>query len=241
MENRSVLGVLGLLVGASIAMVWELKSAPTTVPQPVAAALTEEPDQAATESDPWMHAPAVAQTYEKRISLQFDAADETRSKRVSTAQNDQMNRPPEEPVFSPPATAPAMPAGQTPASTTPRIEPEHLRISSVLVGGELIAAGLLPDSVLDDQEKHSKYIICFVMMTAEGQVPESARPRWDDFRLEDDHGVIASPLSEVQDKIAQPAGHSLVFFAIYNDSAPARLLYRTADDRFRPLPAFARR
>jgi hypothetical protein len=118
--------------------------------------------------------------------------------------------------------------------------PFHIHLKRVLVGEDVIAAGILSESAVEEHAKHDKYIVylefSFTNDTSAGRRTVSCR----DFRLEDNGGLIYSPLQS-SDYLSAELGPAKTAsggfaFALYNDSAPARLLYRTGGERFIPLP-----
>ncbi len=230
MDSRHMLGGLGLLVGASAAMMWELKTMPAVMPEPAAVTSDGETDESLAAAGEYAAEP----TAEDQTAPDPTILAETADGPAADAE------PPDEEARS--STQPAEPESPPRAAVPPpaTIDPARIRIKRVLVGGELVAAGIVPEAVLVEQEAHSKYIICFEIATTRDEHPAAALPRCEDFRLEDDQGVIAAPLAEVSSRRAAAPEHTRVFFAIYNDSAPARLLYRTADGAFRPLPGLTR-
>lgn len=115
----------------------------------------------------------------------------------------------------------------------------QIRMRRILIGQEAIAVGALPESTLEKHAKHNKYLVYFELsFTNLGE--QSRHVNSVDFRLEDSNGFIYSPLrsrDDLSDEIvAGKTAQGGVAFAVYNDSAPARLLYRTGPERFTPLP-----
>lgn len=130
----------------------------------------------------------------------------------------------------------AMPRPQTPA----RLRPEQLRVERVLVGGELVADGLLSPTIIEREQDRSRYLVYFELAALAEPDRATSLPACDEFRLDDREGAVYEPLCNLTGlRPARPVdGRAPVqlVFAVYNDSAPARLLYRGDTGEFAPLP-----
>ena len=106
-----------------------------------------------------------------------------------------------------------------------------------------MAARVIPESVFKEHEEHSKYLVYFELSTTGADASAAPMLHGEDFRLEDNEGAIYSPLTDAQDRLSSSAaiGHTRIIFAVYNDSSPARLLYRTTAGEFVPVAGPARR
>ena len=116
----------------------------------------------------------------------------------------------------------------------------EVRIRRILVGADVAAAAVIDEPELRKHERGGRYVVYFdLSVTNQGK---SAAPRisHDDFRLEDGKGMMYSPLkprNSLSGRL-EPAetARGGVAFAVYNDSAPARLLIRTGAETFQSLP-----
>ena len=115
-----------------------------------------------------------------------------------------------------------------------------VRVKRMVVGAEPIAAGLVTESMADEHAKHDKYLIHLSVCVTNTSTHQTHQTDYRDFKLEDDAGLIYAPLHP-NDAISadiHPGKTACggVAFAVFNDSAPARLLYRTGSGTYTPLP-----
>jgi hypothetical protein len=114
------------------------------------------------------------------------------------------------------------------------------RLDRILVGEDVITNGVLPEATLEEHAQHSKYVVYLELSVTTEGADRGQRVSHQDFRLEDTEGLIYTPIQSSNPLLAEPdvggAACIGVAFAVYNDSAPARLLYRTGEETFLPLP-----
>jgi hypothetical protein len=114
------------------------------------------------------------------------------------------------------------------------------RLHGFLVGQHVIAAGVIDESVLDAEEGHEKYLVYLDLSVTNRDDRRGCQFSHEDLRLQGTKGLVYTPLRPRDglraDLHAGETARGGVAFAIYNDSAPARLLYRTGPDSFAPLP-----
>lgn len=134
-----------------------------------------------------------------------------------------------------PSGAAARPAAPQPASAGSAAgggPAPAVKIHRILVGAAALQANVLPPEVARAQADADRYVVYF-QLSVSG--PSHTRVTYADFRLEDASGLIYNPL-RTRDALGEAPGGSGVAFAVYNDSAPARLMVRTGGDRFVALP-----
>ena len=104
----------------------------------------------------------------------------------------------------------------------------------------MVGNGLFRESTLDEQAKHGKYVVYFELSITSQVQRGNVSVSFQDFRLEDSAGLIYSPMRTSDSLSANLAPGKTagggVAFAVYNDGAPARLLFRTGEESFTPLP-----
>ena len=136
---------------------------------------------------------------------------------------------------APPPTAPA-PATR-PATATGRSL--SIRVVDVHVGADVVALGIVPEATLNQHAKSEKYLVYFELALTNTAAADARPVRFRDFQLQDRQGLLYSPLEPASaPSVAVPPGQtrrSGVVFAVYDDSAPARLLYKTAAGVYVPL------
>lgn len=232
LNHRHVLAFLGFLVGSLIGVYWEWS------PPPIEAGVQTQAGPAQTAVLPPAAVP-------------------------QTADHDQSTYSPEqqEPPVSPSGTRssePDRPEGDTsggevaPALNT---QPEQadpnqpvqavarsgsaVSVNRILVGEQLVTSGILAESTLAEHGERHQYIVYFELCLEEW-AEKQGPPLTDwDFRLEDAAGLTYAPLEFNR---ALPVSSSAeadcagVAFAVYNDSAPARVHYRAEGSTFVPLP-----
>lgn len=117
----------------------------------------------------------------------------------------------------------------------------QVRVNGILVGGQVSAAGVVSEAELDKQAKHDRYVVYFDLSVTNVVQRGVTRVSYEDFRLEDRKGLIYVPLPPKGALGAAVAPQQTVrggvAFAVYNDSAPERLLIRTGPETFSALPA----
>lgn len=116
----------------------------------------------------------------------------------------------------------------------------QIRLNRILVGEEVVTNGVIRESTLDEQAKHGKYVVYFELSITSQAQRSNVSVSFQDFRLEDGAGLIYSPIL-TNDRLSAILGPGKtarggVAFAVYNDGAPARLLFRTGEESFTPLP-----
>jgi hypothetical protein len=118
---------------------------------------------------------------------------------------------------------------------TAGVVPDSVTIGRLLVGAEVLRAGLVKETQARELARSDRYLVYFGLSVAGA----NGRATYEDFRLEDASGLIYKPL-RTRDALgtdgAPSAGAGGVAFAVYNDSAPARLLVRAGGERFVALP-----
>lgn len=140
-------------------------------------------------------------------------------------------RPRKQATTSVPATRPATATGRS----------LPIRVVDVHVGADVVALGIVPEATLNQHAQSGKYLVYFELaLTNTAAADADARPvRFRDFQLQDRQGLLYSPLEPASaPSAALPPGQtrrSGVVFAVYDDSAPARLLYKTAAEGYIPL------
>ena len=132
----------------------------------------------------------------------------------------------------------ASPAPVTrPTAATGRSLP--VRVVDVHVGADVVALGIVPEATLNQHAKSEKYLVYFELALTNTAAADARPVRFRDFQLQDRQGLLYSPLEPASaPSAAVPPGQtrrSGVVFAVYNDSAPARLLYKTAAGVYIPL------
>lgn len=132
--------------------------------------------------------------------------------------------------------------GAAPSNVPPADQnrPCQIRLKRILVGEEVLTNRVFPESALDEQAKHGKYVVYFELSISNQAQRSDLTVSFRDFRLEDSAGLIYSPLrtDDCLSAILEPGktARGGVAFAMYNDAAPARLLFRTGQESFTPLP-----
>jgi hypothetical protein len=116
----------------------------------------------------------------------------------------------------------------------------QIRLNRILVGEELVTNGVFEESTLDEQAKHGKYVVYFELSVTSQEQRQNISVSFKDFRLEDGAGLIYAPIG-TNDRLSAvlapgKSARGGVAFAVYNDGAPARLLFRTGEESFTPLP-----
>lgn len=137
------------------------------------------------------------------------------------------------------------PASRRQASRAVVRDPEtqrdfEVRIRRILVGADVAAATVIDEPELRKHERSGRYVVYFDLSVTNRAKSGAPRISHEDFRLEDGKGMIYSPLkprNPLSGRLA-PAetARGGVAFAVYNDSAPARLLIRTGAETFQSLP-----
>ncbi len=114
-----------------------------------------------------------------------------------------------------------------------------VRVAEVRVGAEVVALGIVPEATLNQHAKSGKYLVYFELALTNTAAADARQVRFRDFQLQDRQGLLYSPLEPAGTPSAElPPGQtrrSGVVFAVYDDSAPARLLYQTAAGAYIPL------
>jgi hypothetical protein len=133
---------------------------------------------------------------------------------------------------------PVVPTTDAPAVARNRRCQIHL--NRILVGEEVVTKGVFRDSTLDEQAKHGKYVVYFELSIRSQERRQNISVSFQDFRLEDSAGLIYAPI-HTNDRLSATlapgkTARGGVAFAVYNDGAPARLLFRTGEELFTPLP-----
>ena len=154
------------------------------------------------------------------------------------------SKDPQKPAAEKPARPPQKtPPGEAATSNVPpadRIRLCQIRLNRVLVGEEVVTSGVFRESALDEQAKHGKYVVYFELSIGNRARRRNLTVSFQDFRLEDSAGLIYSPLriADCLSATLEPGktARGGVAFAVYNDGAPARLLFRTGKESFAPLP-----
>ena len=143
-----------------------------------------------------------------------------------------------------PPTVDSDPAGSSPGPprfvTTEPNPPLGFRLHRFLVGQQVVAAGVIDESVLNDEEGHGKYLVYLDLSVTNQDDRRGCRFGHEDLRLQGSKGLVYTPVRPRDGlRATLEAGETArggVAFAVYNDSAPARLLYRTGPDSFAPIP-----
>lgn len=128
----------------------------------------------------------------------------------------------------------------TDVTSTARNRRCQIHLNRILVGEEVVTKGVFRDSTLDEQAKHGKYVVYFELSITSQERRQNISVSFQDFRLEDSAGLIYSPI-HTSDRLSATlapgkTARGGVAFAVYNDGAPARLLFRTGGESFTPLP-----
>ena len=130
-----------------------------------------------------------------------------------------------------------VPAGDRPAEPRPQL---RFRMHRFLAGQQVVTAGVMDESTLRAQKKHGKYLVYWDLSVTNEDGRRGCRFSYEDFRLQGNRGLVYTPV-QPRDYLSADlrAGATVrggVAFAIYGDSAPSRLLYRTGPDSFAALP-----
>jgi hypothetical protein len=130
-----------------------------------------------------------------------------------------------------------IPPSVHPAEPYPSLK---FRLHRFLVGQQVLAAGVIDESVLSAEEDHGRYIVYLDLSVTNQDEERGCRFSHEDLRLQGSKGLVYTPVRP-RDGLSADLGAGQtarggVAFAVYNDSAPARLLYRTGPDSFVPLP-----
>lgn len=230
--------IMGLLFGAASGILWEYKAATDAVPQSASAA-TETPTASAAADGARTSKRPTRPFNNVRPFAEPVAVSRGNANSPPTPQF--QNAVPQRNLYAQPQTPP--PSGAAPAynrqpAVRQPMDTRDIRVSRVFVGGELISAGIVSESYIKKQQGKSRYVVCF-------EVSAGAALRCEDFRLEDREGTAYDPLCNLDGRSAGAAsnGRSMlrVAFAVFNDSAPERLLYRSSDGRFAPVSSRAGR
>ena len=140
-------------------------------------------------------------------------------------------------VDSAPAASPPMPSSVHPTEPYPSLE---FRLHRFLVGQQVLAAGVIDESVLSAEESHGRYIVYLDLSVTNQDKKRGCRFSHESLRLLGTKGLVYMPVRPRDGLMADlGAGQTTrggVAFALYNDSAPAGLLYRTGPDSFARLP-----
>lgn len=233
-DARYLLLVIGLCLGGVAAVAWELSVDDAGSPSRAAAAATQPTDP---EPD---GAPSNSRTA-ARPARDPQSTQRLRPVPVNNSAENQVVRGPDRAEPLPQRTGPLTTSSTPRRRTRPasRVDVEELCVDRVLVGGEIIAAGLLDEPTVEEEQDHSKYFVCFELSWPD-EPKAVTPPRCEDFRVEDAKGETYEPLCDLKGvrAAAHPKGRGAirVVFAVFNDSAPERLLYRGDDGRFVPLP-----
>jgi hypothetical protein len=130
---------------------------------------------------------------------------------------------------------PGAPTSKNPTGAAPAaIAPGSVKVTRILVGADAQRAGVLDESLVREHADSDRYLVYFGLALDQAG-GAGQRLTYTDFRLEDASGLIYSPLRP-RDALNGQATSGGVAFAVYNDSAPARLLVRVGGERFAPLP-----
>jgi len=237
-RNRTtpVLFAIGAVVGLGgvVATEWDTLSA---WPQTASAAVQNEAGQPAKNMRPPRGSDRTTKYWIAPPASQLSAVS-----RPGTAPPGSALRPTTAPAARPPKPTRSEPQRSDQASRqdAPEPGPIDVRIERILVGGEALAAGVVDESLLNTHAKTDKYVVYFTLQVSPAGTRGTRRISFEDFRLEDRSGLIYTPLS-TRDRLSATLGagetaRGGVAFAVYNDSAPARLLLRTGADSFTPLP-----
>ncbi len=108
-----------------------------------------------------------------------------------------------------------------------------VHIHRVLVGGQVLDAGVVSQAVFREHDRGDRYLVYFDI---DVDIPGV---RYEDFRLEDGKGLIYEPIrthDALGSRNVDGASRGGVAFAVFNDAAPARLLRRSGPDSFAALP-----
>lgn len=116
----------------------------------------------------------------------------------------------------------------------------EVRIRRILVGADVAAAAVIDEPELRKHERSGRYLVYFELSVTNRSKRGVPRISHEDFRLEDGKGMIYSPLrprNPLSGRLGPgETARGGVAFAVYNDSAPARLLIRTGPETFHSLP-----
>jgi len=140
----------------------------------------------------------------------------------------------------PPGTTRRREAATTDVPPAARNRLCQIRLNRILVGEEVVTNGVFRESTLDEQAKHGKYVVYFQLSITSRAQQQNVNVSFQDFRLEDSAGLIYSPI-RTDDRLSAilapgKTARGGVAFAVYADGAPARLLFRTGEESFTPLP-----
>lgn len=242
LNSTHVIAVVGFIVGGAIAVYWESKSDASAPPEVEGAEWRPRPrgdadespaagivtDQHAAPPSPERQQPPPPPPNTQVVN---EAPPEAGTKQSSVAGPTQTQARPEPATKQPPAQA----AQRT--RTLPRF---GVRLDRILVGEQLVTNGILVESKLEEHGERNQYIIYFELVLEHRGDTGQLRLTSEDFRLEDGAGlsypaIEAGPTCAVALEPTR-SGRLGVAFAVYNDSAPARLHYRSAEHTFTPLP-----
>jgi hypothetical protein len=203
---------------------------------PPAATSTETPSGTSAEEN------------EALATLSTSAPDETNSGDDSSAGANRSQRPstraPDRPAHSERGSesqAPPRRQASRAVIRDPDIQRDfEVSIRRILVGADVIAAAVIDEPVLREHERSARYVVYFDLSVTNRSKRGVPRISHEDFRLEDGKGMIYSPL-RTRNPLSGRLGpdetaRGGVAFAVYNDSAPARLLIRTGAETFHSLP-----
>jgi hypothetical protein len=232
-DARYLLLVIGLCLGGVAAVCWELSVDEMTPKKAAAASRADEPEKSGKQAGSRTATRTARETPKPQRPTPAPAASvATDHVQASPAHDEAV------PERTGPLTTSSTPRRQR-TRPPPRVAPDELCVDRVLVGGELITAGLLAESAVDQEQDHSKYFVCFDLSWSDE--PRAVMPaKCEDFRVEDAKGESYEPICDLRGlrPAARTKGRGCirVVFAVFNDSAPERLLYRNAEGKFVPLP-----
>lgn len=232
-DSRYFLLLVGLFIGGILAVAWELGVDDVKTPTTADAATGKNESKTSQRKTAKTHPPARSRRPTRRPQPAPPVAKHEK-------QNDDEQRRNNSTLYRPgPLTRSITPRDRYSAPDPAPSKTPDVCVDRVLVGGELIAAGLFDESTVEQEQDRSKYFVCFELSWAADSKLAYKSPNCQDFRLEDALGQEYEPLCDLKGlRPARPeSGRSAlrVVFAVFNDSAPERLLFRNADGEFVPL------